>query len=163
MNTIIISRYLQFLRKSHNYTQDGLAEKLGITRQSVSKWETGTALPDIETLLQLSRLYDITINDILEPDIPTRRITDFEQISTIPEKDLKMALDEIAKQSGTDCIAAALMAASPEANSLCAELFPEIDFQAAQHRIGRVKIELVQEMQEQIISMINLQAIEGIS
>ena len=52
------------------------------------------------------------------------------------------------------------MGASPAANSLCAKLFPEIDLAAAQHRIGRVKIERVQEMQAQIVSMINLQAAE---
>jgi transcriptional regulator with XRE-family HTH domain len=45
MNTRIISRYLQLLRKSHNYTQEELAKKLDISRQAVSKWETGTTLP----------------------------------------------------------------------------------------------------------------------
>lgn len=41
MNTKLTARYLQFLRKSHNYTQDDLAKKLDISRQAVSKWETG--------------------------------------------------------------------------------------------------------------------------
>ncbi len=43
MNTDIISKYLQFLRKSYNYTQDDLAKKLDISRQAVSKWETGVS------------------------------------------------------------------------------------------------------------------------
>lgn len=43
MNMNIISKYLQLLRKSNNYTQDDLAEKLGISRQAVSKWETGVS------------------------------------------------------------------------------------------------------------------------
>ncbi len=68
MNTTIISKYLQFLRKSHNYTQEDLAEKLNLSRQAVSKWETGTTIPDLEALLNLSRLYGITINNSLEPD-----------------------------------------------------------------------------------------------
>ena len=42
MNTNIISKYLQLLRKKHNYTQDELAKRLDISRQAVSKWETGT-------------------------------------------------------------------------------------------------------------------------
>ncbi|MCM1222593.1 MAG: helix-turn-helix transcriptional regulator, partial [Lachnospiraceae bacterium] len=42
MNMNIISRYLQFLRKSHSYTQEDIAKKLDISRQAVSKWETGT-------------------------------------------------------------------------------------------------------------------------
>ncbi len=44
MNTILTARYLQYLRKSHHHTQEELAKKLGITRQSVSKWETGVSL-----------------------------------------------------------------------------------------------------------------------
>lgn len=50
MNMNIISKYLQFLRKSNNYTQDDLAQKLDISRQAVSKWETGTTIPDLEVL-----------------------------------------------------------------------------------------------------------------
>ncbi len=41
MNTNIISKYLQLLRKKHNFTQDELAKRLDISRQAVSKWETG--------------------------------------------------------------------------------------------------------------------------
>ncbi len=44
MNMNIITRYLQFLRKSKNYTQDDLAQELGVSRQAVSKWETGTTI-----------------------------------------------------------------------------------------------------------------------
>ncbi len=47
MNMNIISKYLQFLRKSNNYTQDDLAKELGISRQAVSKWETGTTIPKL--------------------------------------------------------------------------------------------------------------------
>lgn len=45
--------------------------------QAVSKWETGIMIPDLEVLLKLSKLYGITINDILEPEIERQRITDF--------------------------------------------------------------------------------------
>ncbi len=157
MNMDIISRYLQFLRKNHNYTQEDLAKKLGLSRQAVSKWETGTAIPDLEVLLQISKLYNITINDILEPNIQPMRITDFEQISAIPEKELK----EMLKQFDTDSLVIALMGASPETNSLCERLFPDVDFEMVRSRIGRVRIEAVEEMQNQIISMINLQSVEG--
>ena len=89
MNTNIISKYLQLLRKKHNYTQDELAKRLDISRQAVSKWETGAAIPDLEVLLKISKLYGITINDILEPNIPTKKITDFEQLSEVPENELR--------------------------------------------------------------------------
>lgn len=156
MNINVIARYLQFLRKSHDYTQEDLAKKLDISRQAVSKWETGATIPDLEVLLKISKLYNITINDILEPDVQPQRITDFEQISTIPEKELR----EILKQFDTNSLVIALMGASPEINSLCERLFPDIDFEMTRSSIGRVRIETVEEMQKQIISMVNLQAID---
>ena len=158
MNMNIISKYLHFLRKSHNYTQDDLARKLDISRQAVSKWETGAAIPDLEVLLKISKLYNITINDILEPKVQPKRITDFEQISTVPEKELK----EVLKQLDTNALVTALMGASPEANSYCERMFPDIDFEMTRNNIGRTRIETVEDMQNQIISLVNLQAIEEI-
>lgn len=156
MNMNIISKYLQFLRKSNNYTQDDLAEKLGISRQAVSKWETGMTIPDLEVLLKISKLYDITINDILEPKIHPQRITDFEQISTISEKELK----EVLEQFDTNSLVIALMGASPETNSFCERLLPDIDFEMARKNIGRIRIEIVEDMQNQIVAMINMQAVD---
>ena len=153
MNMIIISKYLQFLRKSNNYTQDDLAKELGISRQAVSKWETGTTVPDLDVLLKISKLYDITINDILEPKIQPQRITDFEQISTISEKELK----EVLGQFDTNSLVTALMGASPETNRFCERLFPDIDFEMARKNIGSIRIEVVEDIQNQIIAMINLQ------
>lgn len=158
MNMNIISKYLQFLRKSHNYTQDDLAKILDISRQAVSKWETGTAIPDLEVLLKISKLYNITINDILEPNVQPRRITDFEQISTITEKELK----EVLKQFDTNSLVTALMGSSPETNSYCENIFPDIDFDKTRNNIGRIRIETIEDVQNQIVSMVNLQAIEQI-
>ena len=156
MNTNIISKYLQLLRKSNNYTQDDLAEELGISRQAVSKWETGMTIPDLEVLLKISKLYDITINDILEPKIQPQKITDFEQISTISEKELK----EVLEQFDTNSLVIALMGASPETNSFCERLLPDIDFEMARKNIGRIRIEIVEDMQNQIVAMINMQAVD---
>ena len=54
------------LRRRLALSQAGLAEKLGVSAQAVSKWETGAALPDIELLLELSRLYGVSVNELLE-------------------------------------------------------------------------------------------------
>ena len=156
MNINMTAKYLQFLRKSHGFTQDDLAQKLNITRQAVSKWETGTTLPDLETLLKLSKLYHITINDILEPEIQPQRITDFEQLSTIPENDLK----EVLKQFDAVSLVTALMGASPETNSFVEKIFPDIDYEITRKQIGRIRIETVEDMQNEIISMINLLAVD---
>ncbi|MDE6918088.1 MAG: hypothetical protein K2P39_14985, partial [Lachnospiraceae bacterium] len=116
------------------------------------KWETGTTLPELEILLKLSQLYGITINELLEPVIPPRKISDFEQISAVPRKELQ----EILKQVDTNSLVTALMGASPEINSLCENLFPNIDFERARAAIGRVRVETVEALQKQILSMINL-------
>lgn len=154
MNMNMISAYLQFLRKSHDYTQDSLAEKLHISRQAVSKWETGATLPDLEILLRLSRLYGVTINDMLEPEIPPRRIGDFEQIPAVPENEVK----ELLKSFDAASLAIALMGASPETNHFFERVFDGIDFEAERKRSGPVRVETVEDMQRQMVAMINLQA-----
>ena len=157
MNTNIISKYLQLLRKKHNYTQDELAKRLDISRQAVSKWETGTAIPDLEVLLKISKLYGITINDILEPNIPTKKITDFEQLSEVPENELR----EILKQYDMTSLVIASMGASPEINNLLEKLFPDVDYKMERNRIGRVRIDEVERIQQEIVSVINLRALDS--
>lgn len=53
------------LRTKHGFSQDTLAEKVFVTRQAVSRWETGETVPNTETLKQLSKLYDVSINTLL--------------------------------------------------------------------------------------------------
>ena len=53
------------LRTRHGLTQEDLAEKLYVTRQAVSRWETGETLPNTETLKRLSMLFDVSINTLL--------------------------------------------------------------------------------------------------
>ena len=157
MDTNIISKYLQLLRKKHNFTQDELAKRLDISRQAVSKWETGTAIPDLEVLLKISKLYGITINDILEPNIPTKKITDFEQLSEVPENELR----EILKQYDMTSLVIASMGASPEINNLLEKLFPDVDYKMERNCIGRVRIDEVERIQQEIVSIINLRALDS--
>lgn len=157
MNTNIISKYLQLLRKKHNYTQDELAKRLDISRQAVSKWETGAAIPDLEVLLKISKLYGITINDILEPNIPTKKITDFEQLSEVPENELR----EILEQYDMTSLVIASMGASPEINNLLEKLFPDVDYKMERNRIGGVRVDEVERIQREIISVINLRALDS--
>ena len=53
------------LREKSGMSQDELAEKLFVTRQAVSRWETGKTTPDIDTLKKLSTLFDVSINTLL--------------------------------------------------------------------------------------------------
>ena len=69
MSSLRISETIVRLRKQKGITQDELAHRLSVTRQAISKWETGTTVPDVELLMKLSELYGVTINDILKADV----------------------------------------------------------------------------------------------
>lgn len=71
MNIEIANRLVN-LRKRNNLSQEALAEKLGISRQAVSKWERAEASPDTDNLILLARLYDISLDELLrtEDEIP---------------------------------------------------------------------------------------------
>lgn len=60
-----IKEILRDLRTRKGYSQEELAEKLFVTRQAVSRWETGETTPNTETLKLLSGLYDVSINTLL--------------------------------------------------------------------------------------------------
>lgn len=70
-----VGRRIAWLRKNKDMSQAELAQEISISAQGVSKWETGMALPDIELLLALSRIFDISINELLDGNELLRRIT----------------------------------------------------------------------------------------
>ncbi|BCI61306.1 zinc ribbon domain-containing protein [Solibaculum mannosilyticum] len=53
------------LRKQHNLTQDEMAHRLLVTRQAVSRWETGETIPSVDTLKLISREFNISVNTLL--------------------------------------------------------------------------------------------------
>lgn len=66
MNQEKIGNFIKEIRKKNNLTQRELAEKLGVTYQAVSKWETGLNIPDIGIIRQISKIYNVDINEILD-------------------------------------------------------------------------------------------------
>lgn len=69
----MLNQKLLELRKANNLSQNALAEKLHMSRQAISRWETGKTVPDIETLKKLSVLYNISLDELisLEPNRST--------------------------------------------------------------------------------------------
>ena len=57
---------LKKLRKSAKLTQEDVAEKLNVSRQSVAKWETGESLPDIDNCVALAKLYGVTLDELVK-------------------------------------------------------------------------------------------------
>lgn len=60
---------LQFLRRRSGMTQEKLASHLGVSRQAISKWESGETLPEVTTLLQLSQLFSCNMDDLLRQEL----------------------------------------------------------------------------------------------
>lgn len=67
MNVIIAERLVK-LRKKYGMSQEALAEKIGVSRQAVSKWERSESSPDTDNLMALARIYNLTIDDMLYAD-----------------------------------------------------------------------------------------------
>lgn len=65
---MILADKLITLRKKAGWSQEELAEKLGVTRQSVSKWEGAQSVPDIDKILQLARLFGVTTDYLLKEE-----------------------------------------------------------------------------------------------
>ncbi len=66
MNQKKIGAFLKELRKEKGMTQEGLAELLGVTNRSVSRWETGVSLPDFDLVLELAGIFDVSVDELLD-------------------------------------------------------------------------------------------------
>lgn len=60
-----LSERLQFLRKKEDFSQEQLADMLGISRQAVSKWESGQGKPEIDNIIKLTQIYNVSADYIL--------------------------------------------------------------------------------------------------
>ena len=68
-NRMNLSDNLKKIRKEHNLSQEQLAESLGVSRQAVSKWESGGAYPEMDKVLQICKMFNVNIDDLLNQDI----------------------------------------------------------------------------------------------
>ncbi len=69
------SSKLKRIRKKTGFSQEKLAEKIGVSRQAVTKWETGNGIPDIENLVNISKLFNISLDElILEKEIKKEKL-----------------------------------------------------------------------------------------
>ena len=63
---------LTHLRKLNHMTQEDIAEKLGVTRQAVAKWESGETIPDLEKSRQLAEIFGVSLDDIANYNLSER-------------------------------------------------------------------------------------------
>lgn len=65
----MISKNLLFLRKRANLSQEALAEKLDVSRQTLAKWENGESVPDVIHCDQMAELFDVSLDDLLHTEL----------------------------------------------------------------------------------------------
>ena len=61
----MLNETLKALRKQRGYSQEEVASRLNVVRQTVSKWEKGLSVPDADALMRLAELYEVTVGDLL--------------------------------------------------------------------------------------------------
>lgn len=68
-----LSEKLSFLRKEKGLSQENLADEMNVSRQAVSKWESGNVMPSLDNLIYLSKLYGVTIDSLIDDsqDLPS--------------------------------------------------------------------------------------------
>lgn len=66
---------IQYLRKTRGLSQEQLADKVGVSRQAVSKWESEQSAPDIEKIIMMSELFEVTTDYILKGIEPVNMIS----------------------------------------------------------------------------------------
>ena len=103
MNVEIAQR-LSARRKQSGLSQEALAEKLGVSRQAVSKWERSESSPDTDNLIALAQLYGVSLDELLYVDDEMRDDVAFEAVDRAAER--AAAADASKPASGTDAGAA---------------------------------------------------------
>lgn len=91
----MLNENIRKLRKAKNYSQEELAMKVNVVRQTVSKWEKGVSAPDAKMLIKIAEALDTDVNTLLGETLP--RTETSETVSSLAEK-LELLSDEIAEQ-----------------------------------------------------------------
>ena len=66
---MILADKIMKLRKQNGWSQEELAMQLGVSRQSVSKWESGTSIPDLERIIKLSQIFGVSTDYLIKDEI----------------------------------------------------------------------------------------------
>lgn len=84
----MLSENIKTLRKQKGYTQEELAVRLHVVRQTVSKWEKGLSVPDAETLIRLAEIFEVSVNELLGAPIESQAAASdvAEQLARINEQ-----------------------------------------------------------------------------
>ncbi len=92
MNQQKIGSFLKELRKDKNLTQEKFAEIMGVSNRTVSRWETGSNLPDLDILIQIADFYEVELREILDGERKSEKMN----------KELEETVLKVAEYSNED-------------------------------------------------------------
>ena len=96
-----LSEKLIVLRKENGWSQEDFAEKLYVSRQAISRWENGTALPDTQNLLMISKLFNVSADYLLNDDFEEPTVT---HTTDVEENKTEETKPEVQKKKHTSWI-----------------------------------------------------------
>lgn len=126
---MFLGENIQYLRRKNGLTQETLAQRLGVSRQTVSKWESGEALPELTKLPELGDVFGCKLDALLREDLAERerrysqvrvvrvagfRLAQYVVISPQPEADAAAHLERWARNAGLPDTAASIGWAFPQ-------------------------------------------------
>ena len=76
MNQIKFGMFMKELRKRNGLTQEQVAERLNVSNRTVSHWETGTNMPDISLLIEIAKIYDVSIPELIDGEKKSEKINE---------------------------------------------------------------------------------------
>lgn len=92
MDQIKIGNFIKELRKEEKLTQEELAEKLQVTRRTVSRWETGSNMPDLDILIEMADFFQVDLREILDGERKSEKM----------DKELKETVLKVAEYSNEE-------------------------------------------------------------
>ena len=105
------------LRKQNGYSQEDLAEKMNVSRQSVSKWESGTSVPDLDKIIKLSQIFEVStdylLKDTLNHDPLIHYLDNENEIRKVTAEEVNQYLDTVEKLSKRIALPIASFVMSP--------------------------------------------------
>jgi transcriptional regulator with XRE-family HTH domain len=150
MDSRIFASNISKLRTENRWSQEDLSRFLNVSRQAVSKWETAQSLPDIDVLLLISKLFTITINDLIEKAL-LGGISDIEEIVSVDKSLAKRVLNSFDLM---DVIKAA-KGVSPDTLAYISEIYDNQQFMDRVKDHGPVRLNEVELLHKLIVEKIN--------
>lgn len=117
-NNMILADKIMNLRKKCGWSQEDLADQLGISRQSVSKWESGMSIPDLEKIVKMSALFgvstDYLLKDELEEELPSETMDrDSEELHSVSLEEANTYMNLVKETAPKFALAVSSLIVSP--------------------------------------------------